>query len=58
MSILENLYINDCVASQEYMMLKDFHYNLCKAMFTVVDLILCSKTLSQNLFDQYRQFFN
>ena len=38
--VFENLYKNDCEATQEYLMLKDFHYNLCKSMFTVMDLIL------------------
>ena len=45
------VYLADTVAPREYIMVKDFHFNLCKSLFPVVDLVLSSLHLRKRLFE-------
>ena len=37
--IFSVIYLDDTVGKQEYILVKDFHFNLCKTLYPIVDRI-------------------
>ena len=56
-NIFEEIYLDDAIGTQEYILLKDFHYNLCKTLYPIVDRILSHKDHKSTLFDLFERFF-
>lgn len=56
-SIFEEIYLGDSVGSQEYILLKDFHFNLCKTLYPIVDRFLTHKEYKSHLFRLFERFF-
>ena len=40
--IFNVIYLDDTVGKQEYILVKDFHFNLCKTLYPLVDRIFAS----------------
>lgn len=56
-SIFEELYFEDTVGRQDYIEVKEFHFNLCKTLIPIVDLVLCHKVYKASLFGIFNRFF-
>ncbi len=42
-SIFEEIYLGDAVGKQDYILVKDFHFNLCKTLIPIIDEVLSHK---------------
>ena len=51
-----NIYRGDCTAEQSYMLVKDFHFNLCKTLQRVIDRILSSQQYKGKVFELFDRF--
>ena len=56
-NIFSEIYLGDCISEQSYILVKDFHYNLCKTLQPIIDKILTSQTYKGCLFNLYDKFF-
>ena len=56
-SLFSDIYSRDVTGKQEYMMLKDFHFNLYKTLFPVAELIFNDSSLRKQMFTAYKNFF-
>jgi hypothetical protein len=55
--IFSDIYLEEVTGKQEYMILKDFHFLLCKTLFPIVDFIFNSQELRKQLFSGYANFY-
>jgi hypothetical protein len=56
-SIFEEIYLKDVVGQQDYILVKDFHFNLCKTLQPVIDHILTHKDHKVALFSLWERFY-
>ena len=54
--IFSSIYRGDCTAEQSYMLVKDFHFNLCKTLQPVIDRILSSQKHKGKVFELFDRF--
>jgi hypothetical protein len=55
-SILEHLYVQDTSADKDFAQIKDFFYNLTKAMYTCIDVVMTDANLRGHLMRAYASF--
>jgi hypothetical protein len=45
-----DIYIRDCQAKQDFVQVKDFHYNLSKCLYSAIDSVLSNLELRRTMF--------
>ena len=56
-SLFAEIYLSDAVGRQEYILVKDFHYNLCKTLHPILDTILYNKDSKVVLYEIFDRFY-